>query len=153
MNMRQVVPTPGPAAILTLAIFIPTGLSRLDDHDHHEYCQNVLPQSNIPGTNLDTLAVVGGCLYFFMALATLLFIRYAAILAARVREQEDIDVKSPVTDTEMKHSVSSVIFPVFVGVLWAQFAISLFTGLIIAFVPVEPGEHNNMVVSFLYAST
>ena len=88
-----------------------------------------------------------------MALATLLFIRYAAILAARVREQEDIDVKSPVTDTEMKHSVSSVIFPVFVGVLWAQFAISLFTGLIIAFVPVEPGEHNNMVVSFLYAST
>lgn len=150
--MLQVIITSRRAVLLAL-LLLPSGLCSIEDHDHHEYCQGVLPQSNIPGTNLDTLAVVGGCLYVFMALATLLFIRYAAILAARVREQEDIDVKSPITDTEVKHSVSSVIFPVFVGVLWAQFFISLFTGLIIAFVPLEPGHHNSTGVAFLYAST
>ena len=124
-------------------------------HDHHDYCRGVLPQSNIPGTRLDTLSVVGGSMYVCMAFATLLFIRYTARLAARLREEEDCDTKSPVGVGAggLVRPVRSVIFPVFVVVLWAQFAISLFTGLIIAFLPLDPGHHNSLIVSFLYAST
>lgn len=141
-----------PRIILALAIAAPI-CAALINHDRHEYCDGVLPQSNIPGTNLDTLSVIGGCMYFFMAFATLLFIRYSAKLAAQIREEQDDDVKSPIGNGEIERPVSSVIFPVFVGVLWAQLGISLFTGLIIATVPLDPGQSNSVGVSVLFAST
>lgn len=136
-----------------LAALLLTACEGTIRHDHHEYCEGVLPQSNIPGTDLDTLSVIGGCMYFTMAMSTLVFIRYAARIAARLRETGDDEVKALVGSGELERPVSSVIFPVFVGVLWVQFFISMFTGSIIALVPLDPGNDNSIGVSFLYAAS
>jgi serine/threonine protein kinase len=117
-----------------------------DDEDNSGYCSGIFPHFHTPYKHVDYLAIIGGALYLIMTVVTLLFIRYAAKKAAKATSASAEDGHDGLL------SVSSVIFPSFVKVLYIQAGVSLYTGVVLALVPINPGHKNNQISALIFAS-
>eukprot|EP00600_Ochromonadales_sp_CCMP1393_P010984 CAMPEP_0175000894 /NCGR_PEP_ID=MMETSP0005-20121125/2839_1 /TAXON_ID=420556 /ORGANISM="Ochromonas sp., Strain CCMP1393" /LENGTH=1630 /DNA_ID=CAMNT_0016255735 /DNA_START=161 /DNA_END=5053 /DNA_ORIENTATION=- len=97
----------------------------------------------IPGlrTNIGIILLISGALNIFMSLITVLWIK-----SQRQRAQEE---------NGGEDAVKSVIFPVFVKILWLSVAVNTVSGMLIIFVPVHRAGHNSIgaaaVFGFLWA--
>lgn len=94
----------------------------------------------IPGlrTNIGIVLLVGGLLNIFMSLVTVLWINRQKHIA---QEETDND-----------EAVKSVIFPVFVRLLWLSVTINIVTGMLIILAPLRRAGENSVLTSALFAS-
>jgi serine/threonine protein kinase len=95
----------------------------------------------IPGApdDIGIFMVVCGLLYIAMSLLTIMWIKRKEAEAQAEYGRED--------------AVKSVIFPVFVYVLWANVFYTVYQGILIASVPVATDEKNSSFASILFASS
>jgi len=93
----------------------------------------------IPGlrSNIGIVLLIGGLLNIFMSLVTVLWINRQKHIA---QEETDND-----------EAVKSVIFPVFVRLLWLSVTINITTGILIILVPLRRAGENSIVTSALFA--
>ena len=86
----------------------------------------------------DVFVFIGATIYVLMTLFILLFIRYASWRAKNLMHDDDGEA-------------NSVIFPIFVYVLYVQALVSCFVGCVVATFSLEVGESNDIVSSSLFA--
>lgn len=93
----------------------------------------------IPGlqTNIGIVLLVAGLLNVFMSLVTVFWIKRQSYLA-----QEE---------TENADAVKSVIFPVFVRLLWLSVAVNTFSGILVILAPLHRAGQNTALTSALFA--
>jgi hypothetical protein len=103
----------------------------------HEYCSGLVPHSFLPGSHSDSLATIGATLYFLMGFLTLVFIQYGKYAVKRAGEEG---------------KVRSILFPAFEYCLYLQAVVSVYTGVVIILVPIDPGEANSETQSLIFAS-
>ena len=92
----------------------------------------------IPGlqTNIGILLLVAGLLNVFMSLVTVLWINRQKYLA---QEETDND-----------EAVNSVIFPVFVRLLWLSVTVNIISGILVILIPLHRAGDNTLLTSILY---
>jgi hypothetical protein len=92
----------------------------------------------IPGlqTNIGIVLLAAGLLNVFMSLVTVFWIRRQRYLA---QEETDND-----------EAVNSVIFPVFVRLLWLSVTVNIFSGILVILVPLHRAGENTPITSALY---
>jgi hypothetical protein len=92
----------------------------------------------IPGlqTNIGIILLVAGLLNVFMSLVTVFWIRRQRYLA---QEETDND-----------EAVNSVIFPVFVRLLWLSVTVNIISGITVILVPMHRGGENTAGASALF---
>jgi hypothetical protein len=93
----------------------------------------------IPGltTNIGIVLLIAGLLNIFMSLVTVLWIRRQRYLA---QEETDND-----------EAVNSVIFPVFVRLLWLSVTVNIISGISVILVPLRRAGENTPATSAIFA--
>jgi len=87
------------------------------------------------GSSTTVVMVLVACLSFLTSLTTVAFIKYQEQQAKR----------------GMDFAIKSVIFPVFVTVLWAQALVALITAIVVSLLPLSPSQANSLTTSTVYA--
>jgi hypothetical protein len=91
----------------------------------------------LPPNEIGLLMAISGILNIAICIITIIWIKYNEIEAQWYYGDD---------------AVQSVIFPVFVVVVWANILSNIYAGFIVALVPINPIGSNNLVFSCLYAS-
>lgn len=94
--------------------------------------------SNLPPNNIGIIMAVSGLLNMFMSLLTVVWIKRNELEAQAEGGREE--------------AAKSVIFPVFVIVLWVNVFANIYAGFVVAWVPLSVTGANSYLYSLLYAS-
>lgn len=94
------------------------------------------------------IPIVPNDIGIMMALSGVLNVVMSLITVMWIRSQE----KEAQAENGREDAVKSVIFPVFVNVLWCSAFVNIYNGVITALVPANPLGDNGFLVSAVYAS-
>jgi hypothetical protein len=104
-----------------------------------EFCTDSFTYYHIPGLPhpIGILMLIYGILHILMSLITVFWIKSKEREAQAAYGKED--------------AAKSVIFPVFINVLWVNIAVNIMSGLIVVLFPLNPINRNGLTTALLYS--